>query len=46
VLFLCTHNAGRFQVALGFFNHVAGELAVAWSDGSEPGTEINPPLFQ
>src|SRR3954452_8029512 len=42
VLFLCVHNAGRSQMALGWFNHLAGELAVAWSGGSEPGTEINP----
>jgi arsenate reductase (thioredoxin) len=42
VLFLCTHNAGRSQMALGFFTHFAGEQAVAWSGGSEPGNEINP----
>lgn len=42
VLFLCTHNAGRSQMALGFFTHHAGGHAVAWSGGSEPGTEINP----
>ena len=42
VLFLCTHNAGRSQMALGYFNHLAGEQAVAWSGGSEPGDQINP----
>ncbi len=42
VLFLCVHNAGRSQIALGWFNHLAGDRAVAWSGGSEPGTEINP----
>ncbi|WP_348650348.1 arsenate reductase ArsC [Verrucosispora sp. WMMA2044] len=42
VLFLCTHNAGRSQMALGFLTHLAGDRAVAWSGGSEPGTEINP----
>ncbi|MDO3646090.1 arsenate reductase ArsC [Nocardia mangyaensis] len=42
VLFLCTHNAGRSQMALGFFTHLAGDNAVAWSGGSEPGDEINP----
>ena len=41
VLFLCTHNAGRSQMALGFFTHFAGDAAVAWSGGSEPGNEIN-----
>jgi arsenate reductase (thioredoxin) len=42
VLFLCVHNAGRSQMALGWFNHLAGDRAVAWSGGSEPGFEINP----
>jgi protein-tyrosine-phosphatase len=42
VLFLCVHNAGRSQMALGWFRHLAGDRAVAWSGGSEPGTEINP----
>jgi arsenate reductase len=41
VLFLCVHNAGRSQMALGWFNHLAGDRAVAWSGGSEPGKEIN-----
>jgi arsenate reductase (thioredoxin) len=42
VLFLCVHNAGRSQMALGFFTHLAGDNAVAWSGGSEPGSQINP----
>jgi protein-tyrosine-phosphatase len=42
VLFLCTHNAGRSQMALGFFTHLAGDTAVAWSGGSEPGIDVNP----
>jgi protein-tyrosine-phosphatase len=42
VLFLCTHNAGRSQIALGWFTHLTGDRAVAWSGGSEPGTEVNP----
>ena len=42
VLFLCVHNAGRSQMALGWFNHLAAERAIAWSGGSEPGSEINP----
>jgi arsenate reductase (thioredoxin) len=41
-LFLCVHNAGRSQMALGFFRHLAGGRAVAWSGGSEPGVEVNP----
>jgi len=42
VLFLCTHNAGRSQMAMGFFTQLAGDAAVAWSGGSEPGIEVNP----
>ena len=42
VLFLCVHNAGRSQMALGWFARLAGERAMAWSGGSEPGTEVNP----
>jgi protein-tyrosine-phosphatase len=42
VLFLCVHNAGRSQMALGFFNHLARGAAFAWSGGSEPGNEVNP----
>ncbi|MFI6997033.1 arsenate reductase ArsC [Nocardia sp. NPDC050175] len=46
VLFLCTHNAGRSQMALGWFTHLAGDAAVVWSGGSEPGDEINPVAVQ
>ena len=42
MLFLCVHNAGRSQMALGWFNHLAGDRAIAWSGGSEPGAEVNP----
>jgi arsenate reductase len=42
VLFLCTHNAGRSQMAMGFLTQLAGDGAVAWSGGSEPGESINP----
>jgi protein-tyrosine-phosphatase len=46
VLFLCVHNAGRSQMALGWFNHLAGDRAVAWSGGSEPGIGINPAAIE
>jgi arsenate reductase len=46
VLFLCTHNAGRSQMALGFFTHHAGDGATAWSGGSEPGVEVNPAAIE
>jgi arsenate reductase (thioredoxin) len=42
VLFLCTHNAGRSQMAMGFFKHLAGGQADVYSGGSEPADEINP----
>lgn len=41
VLFLCTHNAGRSQMALGFFTRLAGDNAIGLSGGSEPADEIN-----
>jgi arsenate reductase (thioredoxin) len=42
VLFVCVHNAGRSQMAQGFIRALAGDRAVAWSGGSEPGTAVNP----
>jgi len=42
VLFVCVHNAGRSQMAMGWFEHLAGDRAIAWSGGSEPGTQVNP----
>lgn len=42
VLFLCTHNAGRSQMALGFFEALALGRAVAWSGGSVPSGQLNP----
>lgn len=42
VLFLCTHNAGRSQMAMGFFKHLAGDRASVYSGGSEPAAEVNP----
>ena len=46
VLFLCTHNAGRSQMAMGLFLHLAGDAAIAWSGGSEPGDEVNPAAIE
>ena len=46
VLFLCVHNAGRSQMALGFLTHLAGDGAVAWSGGSDPSTSINPAAIE
>ncbi|MFB4294668.1 arsenate reductase ArsC [Nonomuraea sp. ATR24] len=46
VLFLCVHNAGRSQMALGFFTHLAGRRALGWSGGTEPGELINPAVVE
>jgi len=46
VLFLCTHNAGRSQIAAAFFTKLAGESAVAWSGGSDPSAAVNPAVVQ
>ena len=42
VLFLCIHNAGRSQMALGWFSHLAEGRATAYSGGSEPASAVNP----
>ena len=42
VLFLCVHNAGRSQMAYGWFRALAGDRARVWSAGSEPATQVNP----
>ncbi|WUI72001.1 arsenate reductase ArsC [Nocardia sp. NBC_00403] len=46
VLFLCTHNAGRSQIALGYFTHLAKGRAVAWSGGSDPSGALNPAAIE
>lgn len=46
VLFLCVHNAGRSQMAIGFFQALAGDRAIAWSGGSEPGSQVNPAAIE
>jgi arsenate reductase (thioredoxin) len=42
VLFLCVHNAGRSQMALGWFTHLANDSAIAWSGGAEPVAVVSP----
>jgi protein-tyrosine-phosphatase len=46
VLFLCVHNAGRSQMAMGYFQSLAGDRAVAWSGGSEPTSQVNPAAIE
>ena len=42
VVFLCVHNAGRSQMAAGWFRRLAGDRAEVFSGGSEPATAVNP----
>ena len=41
VLFVCTHNASRSQMAEGFVRHLGGDAFEAYSAGTEPG-ELHP----
>ena len=46
VLFVCTHNAGRSQMAAALLNQqAAGRVRVA-SAGSQPASELNPAVVQ
>ena len=42
VLFVCTHNAGRSQMAAALLDHAAKGRVHVRSAGSAPGDEINP----
>lgn len=42
VLFLCTENAARSQMAEGFLRHYGGERFEAYSAGVRPSDEIHP----
>jgi arsenate reductase len=42
VLFVCTHNAGRSQMAAGFLRRNAGDRIDVMSAGSEPADQVNP----
>ncbi|NND75597.1 MAG: arsenate reductase ArsC [Ilumatobacter sp.] len=42
VLFLCTHNAGRSQMAAGWLRHLSKGTVEIHSGGSAPADELNP----
>ena len=41
VLFICTHNSARSQMAEGFINSLYGKMYEAYSAGTKPG-KVNP----
>jgi arsenate reductase (thioredoxin) len=47
VLFACVHNAGRSQMAAGFFNAVADPMkARGVSAGTEPALRVHPDVLE
>jgi arsenate reductase len=47
VLFACTHNAGRSQMAAAFFNALADPAkARAESAGTEPAAQVHPEVLE
>jgi protein-tyrosine-phosphatase len=45
VLFVCTHNAGRSQMAAALLAHHAGNTVVVRSAGTAPAEDINPAVI-
>lgn len=47
VIFACVHNAGRSQMAAGFFNRIADPRRVeAISAGTQPGDRVHPEVVE
>jgi protein-tyrosine-phosphatase len=46
VLFVCTHNAGRSQMAAALLDHAAHGRIQVTSAGSQPARELNPAVVQ
>jgi arsenate reductase (thioredoxin) len=46
VLFVCTHNAGRSQMAAALLDHQAAGRIHVTSAGSQPAAQLNPAVVQ
>jgi arsenate reductase (thioredoxin) len=46
VLFVCTHNAGRSQMAAALLGHEAAGRVRVTSAGSQPASQLNPAVVQ
>jgi protein-tyrosine-phosphatase len=46
VLFVCTHNAGRSQMAAALLDHQATGRVRVTSAGSQPASQLNPAVVQ
>jgi arsenate reductase (thioredoxin) len=46
VLFMCTHNAGRSQMAAALLDHQAAGRVRVTSAGSQPAAQLNPAVVQ
>ena len=46
VLFVCTHNAGRSQMAAALLDREAGGRVRVASAGSQPASQLNPAVVQ
>ena len=46
VLFVCTHNAGRSQMAAALLDHEAAGRVHVTSAGSQPASELNPAVVE
>jgi arsenate reductase len=46
VLFVCTHNAGRSQMAAALLDHKAAGRVRVTSAGSQPASQLNPAVVQ
>jgi protein-tyrosine-phosphatase len=46
ILFVCTHNAGRSQMAAALLDHAAAGRVRVTSAGSQPADQLNPAVVQ